>query len=237
VPIITIASQKGGSGKTTLAVSLADALTIAGERVLLIDADPQRSALAWASAAPPDVAAPTVIAADAHTLAPRHLDPLASVYTWIIVDTAPRIGEATLAALRAAHVVLVPVRPSPVDLAALPAIQAALEVTPNARRVAVRCVVTQRPARSAVADSASAAIEGAGLVALDAALGFRADYIEAATQGRGVVSIAPKSKAAAEVGAVLTELRALLPQSSPHVEEAYHSLPSSPSRRRAARSK
>jgi len=216
--VITIASQKGGSGKTTLTTSLADALASDGERVLVIDADPQRTALAWSASTPSDAAAPTTLAADALALSPRHLAPLVSAYAWVIIDTAPRVGEATLAALRAADLVLVPVRPSPFDLSALPAIlDAAAGI-----RAPLRAVITQRPPRSTTADSAPEAIRASGLVPLTGAMCLRADYIDAASQGRGAVSASPKSKAAAEVLAILAEVRALLSPSPAPTQRRGH---------------
>jgi chromosome partitioning protein len=63
MPVIAIASKKGGSGKTTLSTNLADAFDLAGQRVMLVDADPQRSSLMWAANAtthePPATVGPT----------------------------------------------------------------------------------------------------------------------------------------------------------------------------------
>lgn len=65
MPVIAVASKKGGSGKTTLATNLADALDLAGERVLLLDADPQRSSLLWPQNADDANATPPVLGVDA----------------------------------------------------------------------------------------------------------------------------------------------------------------------------
>lgn len=200
MPIITIASQKGGSGKTTLATNLAAALVAAGERILVIDADPQRSALGWGEGGAADV-----IAATAAMLAPARLTALASAYAWVVVDTPPRLGDATLAAAAVADVVLIPTRPTSMDVATLPATVAALSLT----RAPLRVVITQRP-QSASAASAPDAIRGAGVALLEASLGFRTDYPDAHSEGLGVVQYAPKSKAAAEVRALLDEVRALI---------------------------
>lgn len=199
MPIITIASQKGGSGKTTLATALADALTQAGERVLLIDADPQRSALMWSAAA---ATAVHVIAAAAPMLRRSALSALAASYTWTIIDCPPRMGEATRAAIVAADLVLVPVRPTTADIQALPQVVDTIDDRPCVG------VINQRPSRSTAADSAPAAITGAGLRLARTTLGFRADFDSAFGAGRGPASYAPSSTAAAEVAALLTEIRA-----------------------------
>lgn len=198
MPIITIASQKGGSGKTTLATALADALTQAGERVLLIDADPQRSALMWSAAA---ATAVHVIAAAAPMLRRSALAALAASYTWTLIDCPPRMGEATRAAIVAADLVLVPVRPTTADIQALPQVADTIDDRPCV------AVINQRPSRSTAADSAPAAITGAGLRLARTTLGFRADFDGAFSVGRGPASYAPSSTAAAEVAALLAEIR------------------------------
>lgn len=203
---IAIASQKGGAGKTTLATSLADALALAGESVLLIDLDPQRSAMLW-SETPSEV---QTIAASAVSLTPQRFPKLAASYAWVIIDCPPRLGESTLAAVAVADLVLIPIRPTSMDLAVLPATLKATESHPL-----VRAVITQRPARSTAADSAPDAIRAAGLIPLTASIAFRQDYPDAHSLGMSALRAAPKSKAAAEIKALLKEVRSLLTRRNP----------------------
>ena len=199
--IVAVASQKGGAGKTTLATSLADTLTLQGEAVLLIDLDPQRSALLWSQTP----SAVQTIHAPSTALAPAWLARLATAYTWVIIDCPPRLGESTLAAVAVADLVLVPIRPTTMDLDVLPATLTAVE---HARLV--RAVITQRPPRSTAADGAPVAIQAAGLAVLSTSLAFRQDFPDAHSLGMSAPRSAPKSRAAAEVTALVAEVRALL---------------------------
>lgn len=207
--IVAVASQKGGAGKTTLATSLADTLTLQGETVLLIDLDPQRSALLWSETP----SAVQTIHAPSTALAPAWLARLASAYTWVVIDCPPRLGESTLAAVAVADLVLVPIRPTKMDLDVLPATLQACEA---ARRL--RAVITQRPPRSTSADSAPAAIQAAGLAVLATSLAFRQDFPDSHSLGMSAPRSAPKSRAAAEVLALVAEVRALLSMAHTHDE-------------------
>ncbi|EQD40685.1 Cobyrinic acid ac-diamide synthase, partial [mine drainage metagenome] len=116
VHIVTLAAQKGGAAKTTLAVHLAVEAERAGERVVLVDTDPQGSAVAWAMVR--GEPSPVVVAATAAQLndvieASRH-----DGMTLMIIDTPPHAAPGAASATKVADLVLVPVRPSAFDLAA-----------------------------------------------------------------------------------------------------------------------
>lgn len=221
MPIITIASQKGGSGKTTLATNIAAALQAVGERVLVIDADPQRSALGWGEGGAADV-----IAATAAMLTPARLAALTASYGWVIIDTPPRLGDATLAAAAAADVVLVPTRPTSMDIATLPATAAALAHT----RAPMVVVITQRP-QSASAATADGAITGAGLALMGVSLGFRTDYPDAHSERLGVVTYCLVRMTDAEVrryGSLVVEYRWICARRHPLIAASLLTDPPSP---------
>src|SRR5271167_334773 len=113
--VITVAQQKGGAGKTTLAANLAAALA-GRRRVALLDTDPQHSLARWhALRAGRDVAAIGLSDVSGWRLA-GELDRLRRNHDVLIVDSPPQVDTDARLAVRAADLVLVPVQPSPPDL-------------------------------------------------------------------------------------------------------------------------
>ncbi len=210
MPVIAIASKKGGSGKTTLSTNLADAFDLAGQRVMLVDADPQRSSLMWAANATTHEP-PATVGADATLGGAKRVPQWAKDYDWVIIDCPPRHGDVLRAALSVADLILVPIRPSPGDLEALGDTLSELERARNARPgLPAYAVINQRPSRSSIADEVPGVIKAAGLDVLPTEVGFRADFAEAHACGMGVCRHAPKSKAAQEINAVIANLTSVL---------------------------
>ncbi len=113
--IISLLNQKGGVGKTTLAFHLATALALRGRRVLLVDADPQGSALDWAASRQGALLVPAV-GLPTKTLHKDIQTHHALNYDDIVIDGPPRVNELARAAIMAADIVLIPVQPSPYDV-------------------------------------------------------------------------------------------------------------------------
>ena len=159
----------------------------------MIDLDPQASAAAWADSREKD--APAVVSAQASRLgemlgaARRHGAALA------LIDTAPHAETAALAAARAADLVLVPCRPSILDLRAVAASRD-IALLAGVQAAAVLCAV---PARGPLAGEARTALEDGGLPAAPCAVGQRIAFVHAMTGGLGVQEHAPRSRAAAEI--------------------------------------
>ena len=107
--IVGVLSQKGGVGKTTLSLNLASHYAGEGKRVLLVDADPQGSALAWSSARqlPPIFPVIGMAKPSLH----RDLPEIAADYDVTIIDGAPRVNDLGRAAILASDLVLIPVQP------------------------------------------------------------------------------------------------------------------------------
>ncbi len=112
--IIGVLQQKGGVGKTTLSLNMAEYFAKAGERVLLVDADPQGSALAW-SAEREDPCPFSVIGKAVPNLH-KDLPELAQGYDRVIIDGAPRNNELMRSCILASELVLMPVQPSKLDI-------------------------------------------------------------------------------------------------------------------------
>jgi chromosome partitioning protein len=115
--VIALVNQKGGVGKTTLAIHLATAFAVAGRHTLVLDLDPQASAAEWKDARAAET--PPVMAVPASRLAKVFEDTKKIGTEVLILDTAPHSEGTALTAARSADLILVPCQPSIMDLRAL----------------------------------------------------------------------------------------------------------------------
>ncbi len=200
--VLAIAGQKGGAGKTTLAVHMAVAAQAAGLRVGLIDADPQGSAVAWAKArtqASPVLHVASMIGSDVR----RGVEAArGDGYDLVLVDTPPHASASTASALPGAGLVLLPVRPSVLDLAALPAALALVD----AAKVPALLVLSAVPSRCGEEPEVRRVLTNAGRDVAETAIHDRADFRRALATGRAVAETAPKSPAAREIRALWREV-------------------------------
>lgn len=207
--VIAIAGQKGGAGKSTLAIHLADEWRSRGRRVLLVDADPQGTATTWADVATETGSpAPTVVAmGDALR---RDVPKLAEGYDVVVLDLPGRaVGSRALGGLLVADVAVLPCGPSPADLWALTGsvdvIREVKELRPDLMAVAV----LNRADRSAMTKAALEGLAGVGIPVLDHAIGARVAFVEALAAGQGVTTYASGSVAANEIRRLADELEEL----------------------------
>src|SRR5512134_697468 len=113
---VAVISQKGGSGKTTIALHLAVAGALAGKNTAIIDLDPQASAAKWSDRRETDL--PVVISAQAARLR-KEMDRVRDFGgEFLIIDTAPHSDSAAIEAAQAADLVIIPCRPAILDLEA-----------------------------------------------------------------------------------------------------------------------
>ncbi len=114
---VAVLNQKGGVGKTTLAVNLGAAAHVDGRRTLIVDMDVQGSAAEWYTARADDskLAGLVVVKMDKRLTVPKFRE-LATGYDFVVLDGPPRLDEVTCSAAVAADVVLIPVSPGPFDL-------------------------------------------------------------------------------------------------------------------------
>lgn len=193
---IAILSQKGGAGKTTLGLNIAIAAELDGRQTAIIDLDPQSSMAQWGDSR--EEKTPPVVTTQAQRLQ-NVLDTCSeNDGEFIVIDTAPHAEQSALAAARAADIVLIPCRPSIVDLRA---VTMTIEICQLANTPC--CVVlNQAPARGTLTEEAEAAIKGLGVNLAPVQIGQRVAYIHAVTQGQGVLEYEPRSKAADEIRAL-----------------------------------
>lgn len=220
--VIAVANQKGGCGKTTIAVNVAGCLGREGYRVLLVDADPQASAMKWRmnkeeNSLPFEIRVhpyPTL-----HKDLPRW--PEAEGHDIILIDCPPggqgragRTDNITRSAILACHLVLIPVRPSPLDY------QASEEIMPLLNEINVlrgdlqACLVVncKPPSKTRISSDAKDAAkmffttEGFAAGVLETELHTRTAFVEAPATGQSVIDYAPSSKAAEEIRGLTMEV-------------------------------
>jgi chromosome partitioning protein len=203
--IIGLLNQKGGVGKTTLAVNLAAALTLRGGRVLLIDADPQGSALDWAAAREGDplFAVVGLPRATVH----KEIGVVGQGYDHIVIDGPPRVTDLARSAIMASDLVLIPVQPSPYDIwAADEVVKLIAEARVYKENLKSVFVVNRKIANTAIGRDVGEALAAYVLPVLKATITQRVVFAEAVAQGKSIFEIDPNGPAALEVLAVLDEL-------------------------------
>jgi chromosome partitioning protein len=204
--VITVAQQKGGAGKTTLAANLAAALA-GRRRVALLDIDPQHSLARWhALRLGRKTAAPILLSDVSGWRLAAELDRLRQSHDVLIVDSPPHIDTDAKLAVRGADLVLVPLQPSPPDLWAA---EGTLKLAASEKRPA-RLVLNRAPAAGKLRQQVEADIARRGDLMLAATLGNRAGFASAFALGLGVTETAPKSVAAAELLALLAEIEGIV---------------------------
>jgi len=205
--VITVAQQKGGAGKTTLAANLAASLA-AEQRVAVLDTDPQRSLARWHAlrTARSGAVAAITLSERAGWRLPAEIERLGRSHDILIVDSPPQIDTDARLAIRAADLVLVPLQPSPPDLWAA---EGTLALALGEKRK-VRLLLNRAPASGSLRGAVEAEINERGHPMLAAALGNRIGFANAFARGLGVSETAPRSTAAQELRALLDEIRGLL---------------------------
>jgi chromosome partitioning protein len=190
---IVLASQKGGSGKSTLAIGLAVAAMEHGQRVGMIEADPQGTLASWGRRRTNPK--PRIEHAGSGAEIERAIRNLRrDGLTLAVIDTAATDNVVTLSGIGAADLCLIPVRTSPADIeAALPTLDAARRLN---KRFAF--ILNQTPARSYRVSEAAAALHAAGALALPFIV-QRNDHQDALGAGLGVTEFNSSSKAADEI--------------------------------------
>ncbi|WP_341646655.1 ParA family partition ATPase [Thauera sp. SDU_THAU2] len=199
--LIALISQKGGSGKTTVAMQLAAGLVLAGHRVALADLDPQESASRWAESAPPETPFPAQLVrlqGKAKDMA-KTLKPVANGVDVVVMDCPPSIEHPhTMNALELCDLALVPVVPSPTDLWATRGIER-LILDRQRKRPALRgALLPNRVMRTSLAGDVLDVLQDFELPVLDAALSQRSAYALSAVRGTSVFGLGRAAAAAQE---------------------------------------
>jgi chromosome partitioning protein len=213
---LALVTQKGGTGKSSLSVSLAVAAEQSGLRTYLLDLDPQGTARKWYERR---VAATPELATIEPSQVPTAIGALKRQgYELVIIDTPGVDTPATAAAMQAADLCLVPARPSTADLeATLPTVSTLLRLGKGFAFVLNQCPPNRSIKTSPRTKGAFESLRHLGVVA-DVAIELRADHQDAMFHGLGVTEFDPSSKAAGEIRALLEWVQTRLERSQ-HVEK------------------
>ena len=203
--VITVAQQKGGAGKTTLAAHLAVAYTAMGKSVAAVDIDPQQSLSMWyqlRSERLGDAGAGLLVNQIKGWRLKTEVEKLAGETDVIIVDSPPHAETEARIAVRAASVVVVPVQPSPMDVWAT---QPTLELA-AAERVPTLLVLNRVPPRANLTEEMVAQIKQNGAQIAKGRIGNRVAFASALSEGRAIGEVQPSGKGAREMNALAKEI-------------------------------
>jgi chromosome partitioning protein len=201
---LVILAQKGGSGKTTLAVHMAVCAARQKRRTALIDIDPQSSAFNW-NESRDEGRKLDAAKAEARQIPALLQQAKAGGIDLAIIDTAPHSDSAAAIAAQYADLVLIPCRPARFDL---DAIASTVQIATVAKKSAT--VVINAAPRGKLAEEARAALERQGITVIDTVLHQRAAYSHAVIDGRSVHEYEPDGKTAAEIDELYNHLTGLL---------------------------
>lgn len=203
--IFGILNQKGGVGKTTLSVNLAACLARTGARVLLIDADPQGSALDWAAARQGEPLF-SVVGFPRPTIH-KEMSQIGHGYDHIIIDGPPRVTDLARSAIMASDIVVIPVQPSPYDIwAAEEVVKLIEEARVYKENIKSVFVVNRKITNTAIGRDVRDALAAYPVHVLQASLAQRVVFAEAAAKGQAIFEVDATGPAVAEMEAVAAEL-------------------------------
>ena len=205
MPVIAVVSQKGGSGKTTLAVHLAVAAVQADRPACVIDTDPQATAAAWGDWRGDFL--PVVVTSPPARLG-RTIENAKKEVDVVVIDTPPHAEAAMREAIKAADIVLIPSRPRAFDLHAL---EAVADLVDFADKPAFLVLNAVPPGATRQIAEATETAKGLGLDTCPVTFGERADFHRSSAKGEVASEIDAAGKAAQEAKAMWKWVAGKLP--------------------------
>ncbi|MBN9082579.1 MAG: ATPase [Rhizobiales bacterium 62-17] len=208
--IIALVTQKGGSGKSTIASSLAVAAAETGETVIVVDMDPQASLTRWAKVREEKNIGVTTFTPGKLASAVAAMEKAG--VTTVIIDTPGTDSPASQAAMKVADICIIPARPNVFDLWASESTRKQL----RALRREYAFLLNQCPPaqQSARVEQGAKALEAMGGL-LNPMIASRVDYQEASRLGLGVTELHPSSEAAEEIRKLWSSLKRRIGKSTP----------------------
>ncbi len=212
--VITIAQQKGGAGKTTVAAHIAVALSQKGNRVAIIDIDPQGSLSYWHKIREDrfgeGYTGLSFVAVSGWRVG-SEVNRLRRSCDFIIIDSPPHTETEARTAIRAADLIVIPVQPSPTDLWAT---KATLALAKN-EKIPVKIVMNRVAANSKLAEKIAAELPELA----ETTLGNRVLFAAALMEGRCATEVDPNSVAAKEIKALVKEITKLIADPEEEISE------------------
>lgn len=207
--VIAVLNQKGGAGKTTLSTNLSHSFLLNGKKTLLIDADPQGSARDWREVNP-DCPLP-VVGLDRETIS-KDLEAIWSGYDLVVIDGAPQLEKMSIAIVKIADLILIPVQPSPYDIWAcadlINIIKDRQEITEGRPKAAF--VISRVIRNTKLGQEIHAALEEYNLPVLKSVTTQRVIYPTSASEGKTVFESEENNPAALEILAIRDELGVMI---------------------------
>ncbi|MBL8690329.1 MAG: ParA family protein [Rhodospirillaceae bacterium] len=201
--IVTVAQQKGGAGKTTLAAHLAVAWAKQGHKVGVVDIDPQASLTKWfAERARVKDAIPIELRCVGGWRVQGEVEKLSKLVDIVVVDSPPHAETESKIAVRSADLVLVPAQPSPMDLWAT---KVTLDLARAEKRPAL-VILNRMPARGKLADQMRSKYAELGTPVADTVLGSRVAFASSMLEGKGISEQGGAGAAGQEMTALAAEI-------------------------------
>jgi len=191
--VISIVSQKGGVGKSTLSIHLSTAAAIKKKEAALIDLDPQCSSTKWADSR--EAKYPAVISCQASRLENLLATAKEQGADLVVIDSAPHSETTALAAIRASDLILIPCQPSILDLRAIADTIDLVRLAKKTATVILNCV----PSRGSLGDEAEEAIKSYEINIAPVKIYQRTAFVRCLSAGLTVMEYEPKGKATEEI--------------------------------------
>ena len=202
--VISLVNQKGGVGKTTIAINLSSAISRRGRKTLLIDADPQGSVLQWPSTAENQSFS---VIHHPRPLSDATIKSLSKGFDHVVIDAPPAIGAMISSILGVSDLAVIPIGPSPLDLwSSKETLSLIQEAQKHNRKLKAKLLICRRIARTRVGREAREAVQTYGIDVFETEICQRVAYIEAMVSGLSVIEYAPHSEAAAEMTSLCEEI-------------------------------